>query len=74
MVQAVRQQQASQVSSLEVQLEAAQSRAARAEAAQEHAVQQHFADDCLKVKRDHNAMAHCPDTNSVHRQLQQLIL
>ncbi|KAL0045313.1 hypothetical protein WJX82_003484 [Trebouxia sp. C0006] len=47
-LKAVRQQQASQVSSLEVQLEAAQSRAARVEAAQEHAVQQQFADDCLK--------------------------
>ncbi|KAL0039614.1 hypothetical protein WJX77_003410 [Trebouxia sp. C0004] len=48
-LEAVRQQQASQVSSLEVQLEAAQSRAARAEAAQEHVVQQQFADDCLKT-------------------------
>jgi hypothetical protein len=55
------------VSSLEVQLEAAQSRAARVEAAQEHAVQQQFADDCLKVRRVHkgSAMPNCPDTDSV---------
>ncbi|KAL0034048.1 hypothetical protein WJX79_005196 [Trebouxia sp. C0005] len=47
-LKAVRQQQASQISTLEVQLEAAQLCAARAEAAHEHAVQQQFADDCLK--------------------------
>jgi len=66
-VQAVKQQQASQVSSLEVQLEAAQARAARVEAAQEHAVQQQFADDCLKVRRDYtgSAMPHCPIKDSV---------
>ena len=55
------------MSSLEVQLEAAQSRAARVEAAQEHAVQQQFADDCLKVRRVHtgSAMPNCPETDSV---------
>ncbi|KAA6423935.1 MAG: hypothetical protein FRX49_05894 [Trebouxia sp. A1-2] len=47
-LKAVRQQQASQISTLEVQLEAAQLCVARAEAAHEHAVQQQFADDCLK--------------------------
>lgn len=59
-VQAVRQQQASQISTLEVQLEAAQLCVARAEAAHEHAVQQQFADDCLKVRLHHKCKAPLP--------------
>lgn len=49
-IQVLRQQHASQVTSLELRLKAAESHAASAEAAEVHAVQQQFADDCLQVR------------------------
>ena len=48
-MQVLRQQHASNLASLERQLQAAQTHAVQVEAAQVHAMQQQFADDCLKV-------------------------
>ena len=47
-MQALRQQHATQLSSMGQRVTAAEGRAAQLEAAQVHAVQQQFADDCLK--------------------------
>ncbi len=58
-MQALREHQASKVSSLEQQLKDAQAHAARVEAAQVHAVQEQFADDCLKVNASAARLSCC---------------